>query len=97
MHPWALIGRGTGGGGGGASRRYFYKPVSRLRRLTNECRLEEEQNTRDFPLFKPKSGGDISYVVPTKLKSGGGTRPPPIPHRSTPMARNTQSLTAWKP
>ena len=50
--------------------------LCRLRRLTNECRLEEEQNTRDFPLFKPKSGGDISYVVPTKLKSGGDASPP---------------------
>ena len=35
---------------------------------------------------KSGGGGDISYVVPTKLKSGGGggTRPP-VPHRSTPM------------
>ena len=49
--------------------------LCRLRRLTNERRLEEEQNTRDFPLFKPKSGGDISYVVPTKLKKGGGQSP----------------------
>ena len=83
MHPWALIGGGTGGGG-------WVRPdaistsLCRLRRLTNECRLEEEQNTRDFPLFKPKSGGgDISYVVPIKLKSGGGggdtsPHPPPI-------------------
>ena len=37
-----------------------------------------------FFYFKQKSGGDISYVVPTKLKSGGG-RVPPVPHRSTPM------------
>ena len=54
--------------------------LCRLHRLTNECRLEEEQNTRDFPLFKPKSvGGDISYVVPTKLKSGGDASPHPPP------------------
>ena len=34
-----------------------------------------------FSIFKHKSvGGDISYVVPTKLKSGGTRppRPPPI-------------------
>ena len=39
-----------------------------------ECRLEGDKNTRDFPLFKQKRWrvGDISYVVPTKLKMALG-------------------------
>ena len=65
-----------GRGGGGTRPDAISTSLCRLRRRTNECRLEEEQNTRDFPLFKPKSGGDISYVVPTKLKSGGDASPP---------------------
>ena len=66
--------------------------MCRLRSLTNECRLEEDEHTWYFRLFKQKSGGgDISYVVPTELKSGGGTRPP-VPHRSTPMKESSSFI-----
>ena len=81
QHASMGVNRWGDGGGGGARPDAISTSLCRLRRRTNECRLEEEQNTRDFPLFKPKSGGDISYVVPTKLKSGGGDaspHPPPI-------------------
>ena len=40
MHPWALIGGGTGGGG--VRPDAISTSLCRLRRLTNECRLEEE-------------------------------------------------------
>ena len=52
----------------------------------NECRLEGDKTHEIVHFLSKKVGGDISYVVPTKLKSGGG-RVPPVPHRSTPVTR----------
>ena len=45
----------------------------------NECRLEGDKTHEIFHFLSKKVGGDISYVVPTKLKSGGGRVPPPSP------------------
>ena len=58
----------------------IYTSLCRLHRLTNECRLEGDKTNEIFHLLSQKVGGDISYVVPTKLKSGGTRplRPPPI-------------------
>ena len=69
--------RSEGDGGGDASRRYLYTPVS-ITQADNECRLEGDKTHEIFHFLSKKVGGDISYVVPTKLKSGG-TRPPPSP------------------
>ena len=68
------------GDGGDASRSYLYTPVS-ITQADNECRLEGDKTHEIFHFVSKKVGGDISYVVPTKLKSGGGDaspRPPPI-------------------
>ena len=81
MHPWTRVDRW--GDGGDASRRYLYTPVS-ITQADNECRLEGDKTHEIFHILSKKVGGGISYVVPTKLKSGG-TRPPPVPHRSTPV------------
>ena len=73
------------GDGGDASRRYLHTPVS-ITQADNECRLEGDKTHEIFHFLSKKvGGGDISYVVPTKLKSGGGGRVPPVPHRSTPV------------
>ena len=73
-------------GDGGVRPDAISTSLCRLRRLTNECRLEEEQNTRDFPLFKPKSGGGGHFLCgPHQAEKWGDASPPPIPHRSTPM------------
>ena len=45
----------------------------------NECRLEGDKTHEIFHFLSKKVGGDISYVVPTKLKSGGARPPPPRP------------------
>ena len=82
MHPWTRVDR-WGTGGGDESRRYLYTPVS-ITQADNECRLEGDKTHEIFHFLSKKVGGDISYVVPTKLKSGGGTRPP-VPRRSTPV------------
>ena len=82
MHPWTRADRW--GTGGDASRRYLYTPVS-ITQADNECRLEGDKTHEIFHFLSKKVGGDISYVVPTKLKSGGG-RVPPVPHRSTPVS-----------
>ena len=65
------------GTGGDATRRYLYTPVS-ITQADSECRLEGDKTHEMFHFLSKKVGGDISYVVPTKLKSGG-TRPPPSP------------------
>ena len=44
----------------------------------NECRLEGDKTHEISHFLSKKVGGTISYVVLTKLKSGG-TRPPPSP------------------
>ena len=78
MHPWTRVDRW--GTGGDASRRYLYTPVS-ITQADNECRLEGDKTHEIFHFLSKKVGGDISYVVPTKLKSGGDAsppRPPPI-------------------
>ena len=67
------------GDGGDASRRYLYTPVS-ITQADNECRLEGDKTHEIFHFLSKKvGGGDISYVVPTKLKSGGGDASPPSP------------------
>ena len=76
MHPWTRVDRW--GTGGGASRRYLYTPVS-IMQADNECRLEGDKTHEIFHFLSKKVGGDISYVVPTKLKSGGGDASPPSP------------------
>ena len=63
------------GDGGDASRRYLYTPVS-ITQADNECRLEGDKTHEIFHFLSKKVGGDISYVVPTKLKSGGDASPP---------------------
>ena len=67
--------RSVGDGGGDASRRYLYTPVSSMQ-ADNECRLEGDKTHEIFHFLSKKVGGDISYVVPTKLKSGGDASPP---------------------
>ena len=42
----------------------------------NECRLEGDKTHEIFHFLSKKVGGDISYVVPTKLNSGGDASPP---------------------
>ena len=80
--------------GGDASRRYLYTPVS-ITQADNECRLEGDKTHEIFHFFKQKSGGgDISYVVPTKLKSGGG-RVPPSPTDLRPCSTVGRGLQAW--
>ena len=77
MHPRALIG---GGGGAGVTRPdAIPTSLCRLRRLTNECMLEEEQNTRDFPLFNPKSGGGHFQCGPYPPEKWGTGASPPHP------------------
>ena len=82
------------GDGGDASRRYLYTPVS-ITQADNECRLEGDKTHEIFHFLSKKSGGDISYVVPTKLKSGGGDASPPVPHRSTPVVSGNIVLTPF--
>ena len=69
MHPWTRVDR-WGSGGGDESRRYLYTPVS-ITQADNECRLEGDKTHEIFHFLSKQMGGDISYVVPTKLKSGG--------------------------
>ena len=56
--------------------------LCRLRRLTNECRLEEYKNTRDFPIFEQKSGGGGYFLCGHHQAEKWGERrvpqPPPI-------------------
>ena len=73
MHPWTRVDRR--GTGGDASRRYLYTPVS-ITQADIECRLEGDKTHEIFHFLSKKVGGDISYVVPTKLKSGGDASPP---------------------
>ena len=73
VHPWTRVDRW--GTGGDASRRYLYTPVS-ITQADNECRLEGDKTHEIFHFLSKKMGGDISYVVPTKLKSGGDASPP---------------------
>ena len=73
MHPWTRVDRW--GTGGDASRRHLYTPVS-ITQADNECRLEGDKTHEIFHFLSKKVGGDISYVVPTKLKSGGDASPP---------------------
>ena len=81
------------GDGGGASRRYLYTPVS-ITQADNECRLEGDKTHEIFHFLSKKVGGDISYVVPTKLKSGGDAspRPPPIYARGRTINADTGCL-----
>ena len=76
MHPWTRVDRW--GTGGDASRRYLYTHVS-ITQADNECRLEGDKTHEIFHFLSKKVGGDISYVVPAKLKSGGTRPPPPSP------------------
>ena len=71
-------GTGRGGGGGGGVPTLFLQAC--VRRLTNECRLEEDTDTWDFPLFKQKSErGTFLMWSPPRLKVGGRVpRSPPI-------------------
>ena len=89
VHPWTRVDR-WGTGGGDASRRYLYTPVS-ITQADNECRLEGDKTHEIFHFLSKKVGGGISYVVPTKLKSGGG-RVPPVPHRSTPVGHGAHTM-----
>ena len=85
--------RSEGDGGGDASRRYLYTPVS-ITQADNECRLEGDKTHEIFHILSKKVGGDISYVVPTKLKSGGDASPP-VPHRSTPVPYFANLSKVW--
>ena len=84
MDPCRSVGDGGGGGGTRPDARYIYTPVSIIQ-ADNECRLEGDKTHEIFHFLSKKvGGGDISYVVPTKLKSGGDASPL-VPHRSTPV------------
>ena len=72
---------------GDASRRYLYTPVL-ITQDDNECRLEGDKTHEMFHFLSKKVGGGVSYVVPTKLKSGG-TRPP-VPTDIRPCAAITR-------
>ena len=67
VHPWTRVDRwGTGGGDASVS----------ITQADNECMLEGDKTHEIFHFLSKKVGGDISYVVPTKLKSGGDASPP---------------------
>ena len=72
------------GDGGDASRRYLYTPVS-ITQADNECRLEGDKTHEIFHFLSKKSGGGHFLCGPHQAEKWGGTRPPPVPHRSTPV------------
>ena len=56
--------------------------------LLDQCRVFKESGVISLAvclyIFLTEKWGDISYAVPLRLKSGGGTGPL-VPHRLTPM------------
>ena len=81
------------GDGGDASRRYLYTPVS-ITQADNECRLEGDKTHEIFHFLSKKVGGGGHFLCgPHQAEKWGGTGPPPVPHRSTPVATNINGPT----